>query len=442
MKKALGFLLFINIVFSVSSQVFNSDLLFDYAKKNSLQLKNAQADVFISDEKIKEIKSSGMPKVNAELSFQNFINVPTTVVPANAFNPGAPNDELIGLAFGTPLNANYSLQASQLIFSFSYIYALRAARNYRELARIKQLQTNEQLFETIKISLGKVILLHKKKKLLVENLKELETLKKKTNNLIQAGLLENSSINDILSMELDLKGGLETLTNNEELAKLSLKAFIGYPLDSVIVLIKDFEFSDKLDYLEKTLPNPKESSSVKLGQQLVTLNELSLKATKSEGYPSLSGFFNQQHMAMRNSFNLFDNTKEWYPATLWGINITLPIYNSGEGRTKNKQRELELLKAKNELLEIENQTYSLYKMLKANNKVALLNYNNQKSKVELMKTVYENEEKKLSHGASNSLTISQRKMQLLNAKQDLIQKEYELYKSEVQLNTHTNPIKL
>ena len=37
--------------------------------------------------------------------------------------------------------------------------------------------------------------------------------------------------------------------------------------------------------------------------------------------------------------------------------------------------------------------------------------------------------KKLSHGASNSLTICQRKMQLLQTKQALIQKEYELYRS-------------
>jgi outer membrane protein TolC len=147
-------------------------------------------------------------------------------------------------------------------------------------------------------------------------------------------------------------------------------------------------------------------------------------------------------MAMRNSFNLFDSSKEWYPATLWGINVTIPIYNSGEGKSKNKQKELELTKAKNGLLEIENRIYSLYKMLKTNYKIALLNYKNQKAKVELMKTVYQNEEKKLTHGASNSLTISQRKMQLLSAKQELIQKEYELYKSEVQLSTHTNPIKL
>ena len=109
---------------------------------------------------------------------------------------------------------------------------------------------------------------------------------------------------------------------------------------------------------------------------------------------------------------------------------------------KNKQKELELLKAKNDLVDIENQIISLFTLLKNNNKNALSSYNDQKIKVDLVETVHSNEEKKLSYGASNSLIISQRKMQLLQTKQALIQKEYELYKSEVQLKTHTNPIQL
>ena len=125
-----------------------------------------------------------------------------------------------------------------------------------------------------------------------------------------------------------------------------------------------------------------------------------------------------------------------------GINVKVPIYNSGEGSAKNKQKELELLKAKNELTEIENQITSLFTLLKNNYKIALSSYSDQKIKVDLIETVYRNEEKKLSLGASNSLTISERKMQLLQSKQALIQTEYELYKSVVQIKTHTNPIQL
>ena len=441
MKRALILYLFSITFLSVNSQIFNGDLLFKYAQENSPKLQNAKLDVYLSDEKIKEIRASGLPKINGELSFQNFINVPTTVVPANAFNPTAPKDELIGLSFGTPFNANYNLKLSQLIFSFSYIYALKAAQNYRELSRLAKLQVNENFLEQINLNLGQIILIKKQKKLLNQNIKEVQVLKTKTNSLISAGVMEQSSVNDIAIMEIEFKNTLELLKSNEQLAILNLKTSIGYPVDSSIALIEDFEMASKTLLNNPTL-NPSNSSAVKMGQQNVILNELSLKASQSDGYPSIYGFFNQQHMAMRNNFNFFDTSKDWYPATLWGINVTIPLYNSGEGKAKNKQKEFEIEKAKNELVEIENQIASLYEMLKNNYQNAALNLNSQKTKVDLIKKVYQNEEKKLSHGASNSLLLSQRKIQLLQANQDLIQKEYELYKAEVQLNTHINSLKL
>ena len=442
MKSLFSIIILLFSYANMIGQEFNSKTLFEYAIANSPQLKNASLDVFLSDEKIKEIKSTGLPKINGELSFQNFINVPTTVVGANTFDPTASPDELIGLAFGTPFNANYSLQASQLIFSFSYLYAVKAAKNLNELARLSLVQKHETLFESIQLNLGQVILIKKQKKLVLENIKELDSLKKKTNSLIANGLLEKTAINDLIVMELDLKNGVEQLSSNEELALLSLKSKIGFPIDSNIYLPENFELDNDTNSIRQNKLNPKTSRAVQLSEQSILLNELDLKATKSEGYPSIFGFFNQQHMAMRNNFNFFDSNRNWYPSTLWGINVKIPIYNSGEGAAKNKQKELELLKAKNELVDIENQIISLFTLLKSNYKNALSSYSDQKIKVDLVENVYSNEEKKLSHGASNSLTISQRKMQLLQTKQALIQKEYELYKSEVQLKTHTNPIQL
>jgi outer membrane protein TolC len=319
---------------------------------------------------------------------------------------------------------------------------VKAAKNLNELARLSLVQKHETLFESVQLALGQVILIKKQKDLVLENIKELDSLKKKTNSLISNGLLEKTAINDLIVMELDLKNGVKQLNSNEELALLSLKSKIGYPLDSNIYLTENFELDNDNSSASQNKLSPKSSRAVQLGEQSVLLSELDLKATKSEGYPSIFGFFNQQHMAMRNSFDFFDANKNWYPSTLWGINVKIPIYNSGEGAAKNKQKELELLKAKNELIDIENQIISLFALLKSNNKNALSSYNDQKMKVDLVETVYNNEEKKLSYGASNSLIISQRKMQLLQTKQALIQKEYELYKSEVQLKTHTNPIQL
>ena len=441
MKRIFIFLSFlITSLFGVGQEL-NSLSLYEYAKKNSPQLLNSASDIHMSEQKINEVRASGLPKINGELSFQNFINVPTTVVPASAFVPGAPEDELIGLSFGTPFNANYNLKVSQLIFSFNYIYGLKAAENFSELSRLANIQKNQTVFEEIKLSLGQVIFLQKMQKLMVKNLEEIQGLINKTNRLVENGLVEQSSINDVLVIELDIKSGLEALKSNEVLAILSLKSLIGAPIDTNITLIKNFESSES-ETLKSLSMNPKTNNAVKIGEQNVILNRLNLKATQSEGYPSLYGFFNQQHMAMRNNFDFFDASKDWYPATLWGINVTVPIYNSGEGKAKRKQKELALLKSENELREIENQIFQLYQLLQNNYKNAYLNYENQKIKVGLVEKVYQNEEKKLGLGASNSLTLSQRKIQLLNAQQQLIQNEFELYKAEVQIKTHSNPIKL
>jgi outer membrane protein TolC len=441
MKRIFIFLSFlITSLFGVGQEL-NSLSLFEYAKKNSPQLLNSASDIYMSEQKINEVRASGLPKINGELSFQNFINVPTTVVPASAFVPGAPEDELIGLSFGTPFNANYNLKVSQLIFSFNYIYGLKAAENFSELSRLANIQKNQTVFEEIKLSLGKVIFLQKMQKLMVKNLEEIQGLINKTNKLVENGLVEKTSINDVLVIELDIKSGLEALKSNEVLAILSLKSLIGAPIDTNITLIKNFESSES-ETLKSLSMNPKTNNAVKIGEQNVILNRLNLKATQSEGYPSLYGFFNQQHMAMRNNFDFFDTSKDWYPATLWGVNVTVPIYNSGEGKAKRKQKELALLKSENELREIENQIFQLYQLLQNNYKNAYLNYENQKIKVGLVEKVYQNEEKKLGLGASNSLTLSQRKIQLLNAQQQLIQNEFELYKAEVQIKTHSNPIKL
>ena len=440
MKYLIVFLSFLISASNYCCQEFNSASLFEYAKKNSPQLLNSAVDVFISDEKIKEVRASGLPKINGEFSFQNFINVPTTVIPASSFNPGASNDELLGVAFGTPFNANYNLKISQLIFSFRYIYGLKAARNFSELSRLANLQKNETVYENIRISLGQVIMLEKMQEIMKQNLSEIKILKKKTNKLIQAGVIDKNSINDILILDLDINSGLEEIMSNKKLAVLSLKSIIGFPIDSTLNLINDFEVGGEDSF--NNAMNTKNNNAFKIGEQNVILNDLNFKTTKSEGYPSVFGFFNQQHMAMRNDFNFFDSRKDWYPSTVWGINISIPIYNSGEGKSKTNQKRLALIQSENELKKIESQIFNLYEMLKSNYNSAYLNYKNQKSKLVLIKGVYKNEERKLFLGASNSLSLSQRKMQFLQAQQQLILKEFELYKAEIQIKTHTNPIKL
>ena len=54
-------------------------------------------------QKMQETLSVGLPQINADIEWQNFIEVPTTLVPASQFNPEAPDNIYTEMQFGIPI---------------------------------------------------------------------------------------------------------------------------------------------------------------------------------------------------------------------------------------------------------------------------------------------------------------------------------------------------
>ena len=421
------------------SQELSCGDLFEYALENSPAIKSNQLDVLLADQQIKQALTAGYPKINGTLSFQNFIDIPTTVVPANAFDPTAPADQLIGLQFGTDFNANYNLQLDQLIFSFTYIYGVQTAKSYKELAQLIKNKSYEDLFLDIKLSVGNHIFLNKSIALIEKNQKEIESLIAKTNALIKEGFLEKNSINELEFLQLEMLSLLNDFKNKSKATTLSIKNKIGYPIDSTISITPSFSssLSSFIDF--KTDQN--NTSEVKIVSQNLKLDELQLKITKSEGLPVINGFFSHQQMAMRNSFNFFDTQKDWFPATLWGINIYIPIFNSGEGKAKTTQKEIAILKTTHKLENISREIATLLQMLKDDYQTSIDRYEIYAKKLQVADNIYQDELKKYELGTSQLMNLSEKKMQVINAEQELLEKELEIYKIKAQLEKYTNPIK-
>ena len=425
---------------NLQSQALNADDLFNYAKNNSPSLKNSTLDVELAKQQIKQTIASGLPKFNGGIGFQNYIDIPTTVVPATAFDPGANENDLLGLQFGTDYNANYNLKVDQLLFSFTYIYGVKAAKTYSTLSDLVRVKIYEDLNEKIKLALGDYIFVKISKEIISENLQEIKLLLEKTQSLINEGFLEKTGASDLLLVKLDLESAKNDLDANEKITLINLKSIAGYPLDSNIFLIDSFNLSSL--EIEPNNVEAKNTNAVKIGEQNLMLNQINLKVAKSEGYPSIYGFFSHQQMAMRNQFNFFETEKDWYPATLWGFNINIPIFNSGEGKAKRQIKEIAVEKANNELKEIENQIVALLMIIKSNYTSALTRLQNAKEKVSFSNQIYQDELLKFQNGASSLLFLTEKKTALIQAQQELLQKELELYKAKVQLEKYTKPIKL
>ena len=122
-----------------------------YAIEHSYQAENAVRDIEKAKMKVKETTAIGLPQIFASGSFQQFIDIPTQVLPdfvspavtgvliENGLLPpsaGGGETSFIEAQFGTEFNVSGGLNLSQLLFSGSYIVALQATKTY--LAMVSQ----------------------------------------------------------------------------------------------------------------------------------------------------------------------------------------------------------------------------------------------------------------------------------------------------------------
>lgn len=436
MNKTLSILLLLIYFVQTSAQTTSLNDLLVFAHANSPTIKNASIDVEIAKQKIKEYTSAGLPKINGSLNFQNYVNIPTTVIPASAL--GMAGDDLIDVNFGTDYNSNLAIQVDQLIFSARYIYGVRAANAYASLTELIQKQTMADFNEKISALYYSILLINKNASLAEKGKAQMQNIYDYTKKLVDGGFVESSQLDEVNLMLLQTTNVVNELKMNEELSMIQLKSNVGYPLDSLLNIVDDF--SSALGSSETSLSsfNVNQTLSFMLASQNTVLSELDLKVVKSEGYPSISGFFSHQEMAMRKEFSFFDNSYPWYPATVWGLRVDIPIFNSGEGQSKRTQKELNLLKSQNELLQIETQISALLMQLENNLKMAKMSLDNANKSLELAEKVLQNEIIKFKAGTNSVLAVSQAQNQVVAAQQELLSKEFNVIKSQLAINKITN----
>lgn len=122
---------------SAQTKTFSLQQAIDYAMENDNSLRNAQLNIKDAASQINEIRAIGMPKLSGKVNYQYFIELPTSLIPANVFDPTAPADQFIEAQFGTSNNLTASLDFSMLLFDGTYLVGLEAAKLYKDFARFK-----------------------------------------------------------------------------------------------------------------------------------------------------------------------------------------------------------------------------------------------------------------------------------------------------------------
>ncbi|MGB0862404.1 MAG: TolC family protein [Saprospiraceae bacterium] len=434
MKKLL-FILVVGFSWSsVSAQTntFSLQQAIDYAMKNDNSLRNAQLNIKDAAGQIKEIRAIGMPKLSAKVDYQYFIELPTSLIPANAFDPTAPEGQFIEAQFGTSNSLTASLDFSMLLFDGTYLVGLEAAKLYKDFAGLQVKQAEKEVKDKVVDAYVSTLIFEVTKKTFDDNIKNLTGLIKETKELYKEGFAEQLDVDRLEYSLQSIKTELANLNRQEEQVKNLLKFTMSYPLD------QDIQLVDNIDMLlvnEFALAND-EALDLNNRPELNVLNKsLDLQALDIKQYqrgylPNLAAFASYQYSVQGN--NLFDNPPS-FPMSLVGLQLNVPIFDGFEKRAKIERARVSQEKSLN-------QKKDLVRAINLEVETARISYTNafervgnSKKSVELAQKIYDTTKTKYKEGVGSSFELIQAESELYQSQNSYQQALYDYLKSKADL---------
>jgi outer membrane protein TolC len=431
----LAFVLAGNV--TAQSQEYNLKQAQEYAVQHNYQARNAVIDIALAVKKIKETLSSGLPQAEASIGYTNFINIPTQLIPAEFF--GGKPGEYMEVQFGTKNNVSAQAQLSQLVYSGSYFVGLKMSKIAQEMTHLQLEQVQQDVRQAIASSYILCLVAEKNRDLMAETITTMESLVKDSRAMQQKGFMQETDVDKLTLLLADLKTNQLNAANQIRNAYSLLKFNMGLTITDEITL------TDNLDILlmatdpDGLLAQTFDANSVigaKMMEAQSNLSKLQVKLAQTEYQPVVSAFLSQTENAQRNSFSFFNSKEKWFPTTIFGVNVGIPIFSSGKRYYKVQQANLNYEKSLNTKRQV-NESIALGALTAKNNfQVSVETFRNKRENFELAKKIYAKDQIRYKSGVASTTDLNQTYNSLLQAQgtylgsiMDLFTKKFELQKA-------------
>lgn len=332
-----------------SATSFTLQQAIDYAMQNQGSVKNALIDESISHQKVNEITGMGLPQINASFDFKDFLEIPTSFIPAEFFG-GAPGT-FIPVKFGTQYQSTAGLDASQLIFSGDYFLGLKASKVFVELSQRSTQRTKIEVAAAVSKAYYTVLVGEERMKLMEANIARLKKTLEDTKALFENGFVEKLDYDRLTVTYNNLLVEQEKVQRLLSIGTYMLKFQMGMDINTNLALtdkLADVKFdatsnisAQKFDYSKRV--------EYGLYETQFKLAKLDLKRQRFSYLPTAFAYGSLSASAQRNDFDVFDTKLPWYPIALIGAKFTMPIFTGMARNAKNQQAKLSLMKAENNM---------------------------------------------------------------------------------------------
>ena len=403
-----------------SQETYSLQHCIEYAVKNNRNLKKAQYDKEKAACARTEVLGALLPvggsaNLNNNLKKAKFImpNFMNSMLPPNAQNPDAP--KYMTIEMGTAYNANIGVALNQQILNFSLFNALDIAKTAEKMAELGVESSEEDLiaqtatlFYAIQSTEYAVKQIDKSIELVNKMLQTMEV--NYTNGLVKKVDVDRLKVNVV-----NLMTQKTAIQNAAEIQKNLLKLQMGLDVNQSIMLepicLNIFEqSSEKSEQHPFSIESQTPYLLIKKKQEIIKLQR---KSAVYENLPTLSLMLNYQYNGVSDQF-FKGETNYWYPVSVVGLSLRIPVFSGFSRHSKIKQNNIELLKSEEDALILEQSLNMVYKnaqiKLEDSRRTISLQRDNQNLAEEVLKI------------AENNFVLGVSSMSdVLNASQSLVQ---------------------
>ncbi|MAM01162.1 MAG: transporter [Flavobacteriaceae bacterium] len=401
-------------------------------KKASMEIRKAYKDQWSTI-------AIGLPQISANADYQNFIELPTSLIPAQFF--GGNEGEFAEVQFGTPQTMTAGLTLQQLIFDGSYIVGLEASKIFLKISEnifektLLEVRKNIiQTYSSVLLARENIDFLEKNKNNLEKNLLEL-------NQLYENGFEEEESVEQIRLTLSGVKTQLRYVNNIERITLDMLKLLMGFPIKSPLILSDNLEKLTNDSLFNFKVPQKlslDNNIDIKIAENNLLSETLLYRYERSKGLPRLSAFLNGNYTGNSESFTFTQQGQKWFGAALLGINLQIPVFSSLRRSALSQKAKIAMLQAENDLTETQERILIEVKAAENDYKLAVENYFTNKENLELATRIEKKNQLKYFEGVTSSFELREAQLQLYSAQNNYIKSIQEVIQKKLSLQTILN----
>jgi outer membrane protein len=392
--------------------------------KNTI-IRNSEIDIKIAEKKIWETTAIGLPHLDAKAAYTYLPVVPS--FPASGLGggdsggSGSGGDQVIAL--GVKNSVTFDFTVSQLIFNGAYIIGLQASKAYHNLSKENLEKTMLDVNEAVNNTYYMILLAEESYKILNQNLKNVEQTLYEITEMNKQGFVEKTDVDQLEVTANTIRNALKQIESNRDMSYRLLKIELNVDESTNVAVTDSIGSGKDLTAASQELINQPfildQNTDYKILKSSELLAELDYKREKSNSLPVIAGFFNRHEIWNSPIFN-------FTPKSVFGINMSLPIFSSGQRSSAVFQKKLSLDKATNSKIYFANNTYMQAIQYRNDLSVKLDKYQIQKRNKDLSDEIYQRTLEKYKQGISTSIDLMNTQNQYLTNLTNYYQSVFDL----------------